>query len=69
MYNLIQYNENYSKTSGTLWRYCKDIPTVNNNGDNVDNGANATYSFDFKVKIGGQRENNGIIEIVEIRFY
>ena len=47
-------------------RYCKDIPTVNNNGDNVDNGANATYSFHFKEKISGQRENDGIIEIVEI---
>ena len=24
------------KTSGSLWQYCKDIPAVNNNGDNVD---------------------------------
>ena len=26
MYNLIEYSKNYSKTSGTLWNYTKDIP-------------------------------------------
>ena len=25
MYNLIEYSNNYSKTSGSLWQYCKDI--------------------------------------------
>ena len=31
MYNLVEYSDNYSKTSGSLWQYCKDIPTVGNN--------------------------------------
>ena len=31
MYNIIEYSDNYSKTSGSLWQYCKDIPTVDNN--------------------------------------
>ena len=67
MYNLIEYSDNYSKTSGSLWQYCKDIPAVNNNGDIVDfNGANATDSFNFKAKITGQTDNNGRIENVEI---
>ena len=26
IYNLIEYSDNYSKTSGSLWQYCKDIP-------------------------------------------
>ena len=40
MYNLIEY---YSKISESLWKYCKDIQVVNNDGNNVDlNGANAT---------------------------
>ena len=26
MYNLIEYSDNYAKTSGSLWQYCKDIP-------------------------------------------
>ena len=48
MYNLIEYSDNYSKTFGSLWQYCKEIPAVNNNGDIVDfNGANATDSFNF----------------------
>ena len=58
MYNLIEYSDNYSKTSGSLWQYYKDIP----NGDIADfNGANATDSFNFKTKITGQTNNNGII--------
>ena len=67
MYNLIEYSDNYSKTSGSLWQYCKDIPAVNNNGDIVDfNGANATDSFNFKTKITGQTGNNGRTDNVEI---
>ena len=26
MYNEIEYSDNYAKTSGSLWQYCKDIP-------------------------------------------
>ena len=29
MYNLIEYSKNYSKTSGSLWNYYKDIPVGN----------------------------------------
>ena len=25
MYNLIEYSDNYAKTTGSLWQYCKDI--------------------------------------------
>ena len=43
MYNLIEYSDNYSKTSGSLWKYCKDIPAVNNNVNIANfNGTNAT---------------------------
>ena len=36
MHNLIEYGDNYSKTSGSLWQYCKEIPAVNNAGNIVD---------------------------------
>ena len=63
MYNLIEYSDNYSKTSGSLWQHCKEIPAVNN-GDIVDfNGANATDSFNFKTKITGQTNNDGRIDV------
>ena len=65
MYNLIEYSENYSKTSGSLWQYCKDIPTVHNNGNIFDfTVANATTnSFTYKSKITGYTDNNGRIAI------
>ena len=67
MYNLIEYSDNYSKTSGSLWQYCKEIPAINNNGAIVDfNGANATDSFNFKTKITGQTNDDGEINGVEI---
>ena len=67
LYNLIEYSGNYSKTSGSLWQYCKDMPAVNNNGDIVDfNGANATDSFNSKTNMTGQTDNNGRIDNVEI---
>ena len=41
MYNLLEYSDNYSKTSGSLWQYYKDIPN--------DNLARSE-SFKYKVK-------------------
>ena len=67
MYNLIEYSDNYSKTSGSLQQYCKDIPAVDDNGDIVEfTDANATDSFNFKAKITVQTDNNGRIDNVEI---
>ena len=64
MYNLIEYSNNFSKTSGSLWQYCKEIPAVNNAENFVDfNGANATDSFNFKTKITGQTNDDGIINV------
>ena len=65
MSNLIEYSNNYLKTSGSLWENFKEIPVVNNAGNIVDcNGANTTDSFIFKTKITGQTaadNNNGNI--------
>ena len=59
MHNLIEYGDNYSKTSGSLWQYCKEIPAVNNAGNIVDfNRANATDSFNFKTKMSQTAANN-----------
>ena len=64
MQNSVEYSDNYSKTSGSLWQYCKEIPAVNDDG-NIENfdGANATDSFNFKTKITGQTNNDGIINV------
>ena len=66
MYNVIEYSSNRSKTSGSLWQCCKDMPSVNNNGDIVGfNGANTTDSFKFKAKMTGRADDDGEINNVE----
>ena len=69
MYNLIEYSDNYSKTFGSLWKYCKDIPALDANNDNTIvnfNANNATDSFNFKAKIIGQTNDDGEINGIEI---
>ena len=60
MYNLQEYRDNYSKTSGSLWQYCKDIPAVEKNNAIVNfTENNLTISFNFKVKMTGQTGDDG----------
>ena len=61
MYNLKEYSDIYSKTSGSLWQYHRDEPFLNNHGDIVDFPAdiNDSASFEFKTKIAGRLGNNG----------
>ena len=60
MYNLQKYSDNYSKTSGSLWKYCKDIPVVDNNNAIYNFTENSlTDSFNFKVKITDQTGDDG----------
>ena len=48
------------KKSGSLWQYCRNKRAVNENDVNADfYVANVTGSFDFKVKITGQTDDNG----------
>ena len=67
MYKLIEYSYNYSKTSGSLWQYCKEIPGVVDDGDIVSfDDTNETNSFKFHLKITDQTGNCGKIDNVEI---
>ena len=46
MYNLIEYSDNYAKTTGSLWQYCKDIPARDNNDEiTAFDANNLTDSF------------------------
>ena len=55
IYNLIEYSDNYSDTSGSLWRFKRD--EVANNTD-VTNDNNAP-SFKYKANIIDNTEANG----------
>ena len=57
MYNLIEYSDNYAKTSGSLWQYYRDEP--NNNLANSE-------SFKSKIKITGKTPAAGNEKDVEI---
>ena len=57
MYNLIEYSDNYSKTSGSLWQYYKDDP--NNNITQYE-------SLKSKIKITGKTPAAGNTIDVEI---
>ena len=64
MYNLIEYSDNYAKTTGSLWQYCKDIPARNNNNELVAFTENSlTDSFNFKEKITGQTGDDGTKDV------
>ena len=48
MHNLIEYSNNYLKT-GSLWQYCRDVPTLANAGTITNFSAtDNSASFDFK---------------------
>ena len=61
-----EVSDYYSKTSGSLWQYCKDIPAVDNDGDIVIfDGNNDTDSLNFKSNITGMTNDDGDIEIMK----
>ena len=57
MYNLIEYSDNYAKTSGSLWQYFRDEP---------DDNLADSESFRFKIKITGKTPDNDNEKDVEI---
>ena len=64
IYNLIEYSDNYAKTTGSLWQYCKDIPARDANDVIIAFDAkNLTDSFKFKVKITGQTGDDGTKDV------
>ena len=61
MYNLIEYSDNYSDTSGSLWQFKRD-EIVNNADVSNDNAP----SFKYKTNLTGNRENNATKNGVKI---
>ena len=57
MYNLIEYSDNYAKTSGSLWQCYRDEPN-----DNLADSA----SFKSKIKMTGKTPAVGNEKGVEI---
>ena len=64
MYNLIEYSDNYMKTSGSSWHYYRDEPFIVNNRNFVDVPDDLnSVSFKYNQKITGQIGNDGIKDV------
>ena len=65
MYNLIEYSDNYSKTSRGLWQCYKDKSALADGGiaDFPANNNNNSALFKFKQKISGKTENDGTKDV------
>ena len=53
MYNLIEYSDNYSDTSGSLWQFKRDEAPANNADFTIDN----SQSFKYKAVLVGKTAN------------
>ena len=65
MYNLLEYSDKYSMTSGSLRNYCKDKVKDSANEDNDANNfiinsskIKTSKSFEYKTKLIGSTPNN-----------
>ena len=55
MYNLIEYSDNYSDSSGSSWNFKRD-EIINNTDVTIDDNV---LSFKYKSSIIGNTEANG----------
>ena len=64
MYNLLEYSDNYSMTSGSLWNYYRDELNYDENENDANenmvnnNKTNTSKSFKYRTKIIGNTPNN-----------
>ena len=65
MYNLLEYSKNDSKTTGSLWNYCRDKPNSGAN-NNINYSIKDSKSFDYKTSITGKLEGNNTEKEAEI---
>ena len=62
MYNLIEYSDNYSDTSGSLWGFKRD--EIDNNAELTND--NSAPSFKYKASLIGNTETDGTKKGVKI---
>ena len=65
MYNLLEYSENYRKTTGSLFNYYRDEPKSGAEG-NLNYAIKDSKSFDYKTSIIGELEDNNTEKDTEI---
>ena len=60
MYNLLEYNKNYRKRTGSSWNYYRDEPNSDTGDNEINYSIINSKSFDYKAKF----MENGVAEII-----
>ena len=72
MYNLIEYSDNYSNTSGSLWQFKRDKQPKENNGNisnvSTDNSSSFKYKSNFIGTIPNGGRKNGVKIAVPLKY-
>ena len=64
LYNLIQYSDNYSKTSGSLWQYYRDEPALTDSGAIANfHASDNSALFKYKRKIADVIDDDSTINV------
>ena len=60
MYNLLEYSQNYRKTTRTFWNYNRDEPNsgIGGENNNIKYSIKDSKSFDYKTSITGKLEGD-----------
>ena len=75
MHNFIEYSDNYSNTSGSLWQFKRDEQPINNDGAFINITAENSSSFKYKsnfiddtVADGANRKKEGVKVVVPLKY-
>ena len=70
MYNLIEYSDNYSKTSGSLWQYHRDEPFLGDNSTIADVPAEIITVLRLNLKQKQQAEQEMMLQkMLKLGYY
>ena len=62
MYNLIEYNDNYSDTSESLWQFNRDEVPTNNANFTIGNSESFKYKTTFAGKTANHNNGNSFVK-------
>ena len=68
MYNLIEYSNNYSDTSGSLWQFKRDKQPKENNGNLSDVSTDKKYKSNLIGTIPNGGRKNGVKIAVPLKY-
>ena len=68
MYNLIEYSDNYSDNSGSLWDFKRDEIDNNGNVTNEDNAPSFKYKASLISDTGNDGTKNGVKRAIPLKY-